>query len=179
MNSYTYCPHCATKLEEAERGGRVRAICPTGHFIHYQNPTIGVAVVVLQDNKILLGRRAVGHSYGGQWCIPCGHVEWEEDVRIAAVREFGEETGMQVVLAESVIAVHSNFHHAAQHTVGVWFRGHIIGGSLQAGDDLDQVDYFPLDRLPSPLAFPTDQLVIDQLVNDQLVNDQLVNDSRH
>lgn len=36
------------------------------------------------------------------------------------------------------------------------------GWSLQAGDDLDAVDYFPLDAAP-PLAFPTDRLAIEQL----------------
>lgn len=162
--NYKYCPQCATKLEQAERGRRLRNVCPSCQFIRYQNPTVGVAVVVLQDDKILLGRRAAGHSYGGQWCIPCGHVEWDEDVREAAIREFAEETGLTVSLADRVIAVHSNFHNAAQHTVGIWFRGHIVGGSLQAGDDLEEVAYFPLNAPPAALAFPTDQLVLDQLI---------------
>ena len=34
---------------------------------------------------------------------------------------------------------------------------------MQAGDDLDAVAYFALDALPSPLAFPTDHLVLAQL----------------
>jgi hypothetical protein len=47
--------------------------------------------------------------------------------------------------------------------VGIWFRGSVIGGSLHAADDLDDVDYFPLDALPDNLAFPTDRLVLEQL----------------
>ena len=62
-----------------------------------------------------------------------------------------------------VYTVHSNFHNPESLTVGIWFRGSIIGGSLQAADDLDAVDYFPLDALPEPLAFPTDKLVLEQL----------------
>lgn len=161
--SYQYCPLCATKLTQAERGGRVRNVCQRCHFIHYRNPTVGVAVVVLQAGKLLLGRRAQGHSYGGEWCIPCGHVEWDEDVRVAAAREFAEEAGLTVTLDEQIVAIHSNFHNAAQHTVGIWFRGRVVAGTLQAGDDLDQVGYFALDDLPTPLAFPTDLLVIEQL----------------
>lgn len=165
---YKFCPLCSATLTQAERGGRMRNVCPPCDFVHYRNPRVGVAVVVLHDGKLLLGRRAQGHSYAGQWCIPCGHVEWDEDVRVAAAREFEEETGLVVTLAEEVIAVHSNFHNAAQHTVGIWFRGTVVSGVLQVGDDLDLVGYFALDASPSPLAFPTDLLVIEQLVAEQL-----------
>ena len=159
---FTYCPRCAAALHDDHVGDRVRPRCPACGYIQYRNPTVGVAVVVLRDDAVLLGRRAAGSSYAGHWCIPCGHVEWDEDVRTAARREFAEETGLTVDVG-AVIAVHSNFHNAAQHTVGIWFQGTVIGGHMQAGDDLDAVAYFALDALPSPLAFPTDHLVLAQL----------------
>jgi hypothetical protein len=47
--------------------------------------------------------------------------------------------------------------------VGIWFAGKIVGGTQAAADDLDRVDFFPLAAPPSPLAFPTDGLVLAEL----------------
>jgi ADP-ribose pyrophosphatase YjhB (NUDIX family) len=106
-------------------------------------------VIVQKGQSILLGRRARG-QYKGAWCILCGHLEWGEEVRFGAQREFLEEPGFEVEIGP-VFTVHSNFHDPQTLTVGIWFRGSVIGGSLQAGDNLDAVDYFPLDALPEHL----------------------------
>lgn len=158
---YRYCPHCATPFNRQMLHGHERLVCPGCQFIFWQNPVVGVAVVVVEQGRIVLARRARG-VYKGAWCIPCGYVEYEEDVRQAAQREFLEETGLHVTLGE-VYAVHSNFHNPDSHSVGIWFRGSVIGGALCPADDVDQVDYVPLHTLPDNLAFPTDRLVLAQL----------------
>ena len=167
MSEYRFCPRCGDPLQNQLRGDRQRPVCQGCGLVLYRNPAVGVAVVLLKGQKVLLGRRSRG-DYQGRWCIPCGYVEWGEDVRDAARRELLEETGLQVK-AGQVCAVHSNFHNPESLTVGIWFRGEVVRGALQAGDDLDQVGYFPLDALPSPLAFPTDRLVLDQL-REELFN---------
>jgi 8-oxo-dGTP diphosphatase len=160
LNRYRFCPTCAAPLGSGLRSGRMRPSCAACGFVLYRNPVVGVAVVVVRRGRVLLGLRS--GSYADQWCIPCGYVEWDEDVRAAAEREFAEETGLRVHTG-SVVAVHSNFHNSVQHTVGIWFRGRVKGGRLVAGDDLKEVGFFSLDSLPQPLAFPTDLLVLDQL----------------
>jgi ADP-ribose pyrophosphatase YjhB (NUDIX family) len=135
--------------------------------VHFRNPAVGVAVVVLdEDGRILLGRRSAGGNVG-EWCIPCGYVEWGEDIRAAARREFAEETGLDVQIGD-VCAVHSNFHNPASLTVGVWFYATVAGGKATASDDLDRVAWFAPEDPPEPLAFPTDRLVLADLARRDL-----------
>jgi len=156
-----FCRRCGGALTARVVGDRRRPVCVRCGAITFHNPAVGVAVVLRDDEgRVLLGRRS--GSYAGQWCIPCGYVEWEEDVRGAAAREFREETGLDVVLGD-VVAVHSNFHNSNQHTVGIWFAATCIGGTLEAADDLDAVGFFPPSDPPQPLAFDTDVLVLRQL----------------
>jgi 8-oxo-dGTP diphosphatase len=163
---YRFCPCCGGPLAQEVRGDRPRLVCRDCSQILYVNPAVGVAVVVRRGEDILWGRRASG-LYVGHWCIPCGYVEWGEEVQSAARREFQEETGLIVELGP-ILSVHSNFHDPERLTVGIWFAGRVVGGSLRAADDLDRVAFFPLASPPAPLAFPTDEAVLAELREGKL-----------
>ncbi len=157
---FKFCPMCRTKLDPGKDGPFHRRQCNRCGYTQYRNPTVGVAVILLEKGQILLVKRK--GSYAGSWCIPCGHVEWDEDIRLAAVREMKEETGLNVEV-KTVFDVLSNFHDDKHHTVGVWFMGKKISGTLYPGSDASQAEFFPLTDLPGDMAFPTDRHICGKL----------------
>ena len=156
---FKYCPICGNSLQEKKHRDVQRLFCASCDTIHYRNPTVGVAIILMQQDKILLVKRS--GSYRDMWCIPCGHVEWDEDIRVAGIREFKEETNLDIEMGP-VFTAHSNFHDRSKQTVGVWFWALNPRGVLQPGSDASDTQYYPLDRLPK-MAFPTDLLVCEEI----------------
>ena len=164
---YQYCPKCGQGLTLNAKQDKNKPYCKSCGFVFYQNPAVGVAAILIRDKKILLGRRK--GSYKGLWCIPCGYVDWDEDVYQAVKREFLEETGV-IIEPFKVYTVHSNFHNPVQHTVGIWFLVKELGGEVRASDDLDQVNFYHYKDIETDqLAFLTDMLVINKLKEDNLI----------
>ena len=142
--------------------------CPGCGFIHFRNPGVGVAGVAIVDGRVLMVRRGPTSTMAGKWCIPCGYLDYGEDVRSGAAREVREETGLDVEIGD-VMWVASNFHDPAKLTVGIWFAATVTGGDLKAGDDAIEAGWFPLGELPD-LAFDTDRQLLAELSEAALGN---------
>lgn len=159
---FSYCPMCGHHLSSRVVGGKSRPACESCGFIHFRNPGVGAAVVLWDDaGRLLLVRRGPHATRAGLWSIPAGYVDYGEDVRVGAARELLEETGLIAEIGAPVW-VATNTHDPAKVTVGIWFAGDRLGGTLIAGDDADDVGWFHLDDLP-PLAFDTDKAYIASL----------------
>ncbi|MDH4116410.1 MAG: NUDIX domain-containing protein [Acidimicrobiia bacterium] len=159
---YVFCPMCGGRLEPAHRQGRRRMSCAACGWVHYRDPAVGAAVVVRDgEGRILLVRRGPTSTQPGRWCIPCGFVDYGEDVRDAALRELEEETGVRARLGR-VMQVRSNSHDPAKLSVGVWFEAVDFAGVPRPGDDAVAAGWFALDDLPD-LAFDTDAALLWEL----------------
>ncbi|HBY92665.1 MAG: NUDIX domain-containing protein [Ardenticatenaceae bacterium] len=141
--SARFCARCGTRLTVGPVAGRERPHCPACGFIVFRNPVpVGLAVVE-RDGQLLLIRRA-NPPLQGYWAPPAGHVEIDESVEAATIRETHEEAGVEVAL-DGLVGVYS------QADVGVLiiaYRGRVIGGEARAGEDAAEVAFFAPGALP-------------------------------
>ncbi|MFA6391309.1 MAG: NUDIX domain-containing protein [Patescibacteria group bacterium] len=84
--------------------------------------------VVVKDNKFVIVQEAQG-LVRGLWNIPAGHLDDEEDLKSAAVREVKEETGLDVKL-EGLIGIYQHKSLHGNNVVGFYFKASVLGGEL-------------------------------------------------
>jgi ADP-ribose pyrophosphatase YjhB (NUDIX family) len=149
---FVYCPRCAAALQDRLVGDKLRRACPQCGFIYFTDPKVGVGVLVLQENKILLVKRAMKPEQG-KWSIPAGYLDHGEDPRMTAAREVLEETNLRVEI-QCVLDVYHNPQALSQGGASVFilFQAQLLDGQLQAGDDAEAAGFFGPDELPE-LAF--------------------------
>lgn len=139
-------------------GDRPRDVCGVCGSVFYQNPLPAAAALVLDDlRRVLLVKRKYPPGEG-LWCLPMGFAELGETIAEAALRELHEETGVtgHVVRLINAESSHGPFYG---DVLVVAFEVEKLLGMERAGDDAEELDYFPLDQLP-PLAFAHNEKAI-------------------
>jgi ADP-ribose pyrophosphatase YjhB (NUDIX family) len=89
---------------------------------------VRVALAVVQAGRILLVPHY--HTDAGfvQWTIPGGKVEFGESLSAAAVREFFEETGLQVEVVDLLDVTDVILEDRPYHSITITYTGRIVGG---------------------------------------------------
>lgn len=139
-----------------------------------QNKKIGagVGVMILKDNKILLGKRhsdpkkASSALHGqGTWTMPGGKLHFGETFEQVAKREVLEETGMKVNKIK-VISLSNNIIPEA-HFITIGFLCEDFSGQpeVKEPDEITEWKWFELDNLPKPIFFPSQQVLDNYLSN--------------
>ncbi|MDL1943603.1 NUDIX hydrolase [Chloroflexi bacterium CFX2] len=156
---FKLCPFCGTPLLMMESDHTPRPACSSCGFVQHRNPAPTVSVLVVDGEQVLLGKRG-GDPGKGTWSLPSGYIEYEEDFLTTAIREVKEETGLDVMV-ESVINVISSFVSPKFHFLGLYVAAQVVGGTLKAGDDLDAVEWFPLNGPLPAMGFEEDTSIIE------------------
>jgi 8-oxo-dGTP diphosphatase len=159
-NEFASCPLCAAPLERGREGEHLRMVCRACGYVHYRNPAPAAGVLIVENGAVLLVKRRY-EPFKGLWSIPSGFIEYGEDVRVAAAREAMEETGLAIEI-DALHAVETCFDDPRGNTLLVLYRAHATGGTPRAGDDAEEVGFFPLDDLP-PMAFEAHRKVLGEL----------------
>jgi ADP-ribose pyrophosphatase YjhB (NUDIX family) len=150
---YRFCPLCGKELLKGEREGRVRVFCPDDScgYVFYQNPIPAAGAVIVEDSQVLLVKRAHPPRIGW-WCLPAGFMEWNEHPSVTAIREVGEETGLEIRLS-GLFEIYTGTDDPRSNAVLILYLADIVGGRMQASDDALEVCFFPFNALPHEIAF--------------------------
>ncbi len=152
-----FCPLCGSPMIEAERFGRLRPVCTACGHTAFFDPKVAVVAFVVEDNRVLMVKRANDPGRGG-WALPAGFVDYDEDPQRAAEREALEETGIEVRVDRLIDVLHRPDADGLADIV-IAYGAKVVGGMLSANDDADDAAWFAADSLP-PLALETTKKLI-------------------
>lgn len=147
-----HCPLCGAGLARTQVEGRERARCTHCRFVLYENPSCAAAGMVVDPHgRILLVRRAI-EPFRGQWALPAGYQEIDEDPAITAAREILEESGIEVEILRLIDLLFLPGQRVKPANLAVYLC-RPTGGTLRNGDDTLEAAWFDPDALPSDLGF--------------------------
>jgi ADP-ribose pyrophosphatase YjhB (NUDIX family) len=116
----------------------------------YRVPALTVDVIIeVPEGGVVLVRRK---NPPQGWALPGGYVDYGETLERAAVREAGEETGLEIQLRGQLHTYSDPRRDPRRHTVTTVFVA-TARGTPTAGDDAEKVRVFSWDELPDQLAF--------------------------
>lgn len=109
--------------------------------------------------KILLIKRSA-EPFKGDWALPGGFVNMDEDLETAALRELAEETGVKNVFIEQLYTFGQPGRDPRGRVVSVAYFAlvNLSEHPVQANSDAELVAWYELDQLP-PLAFDHDHII--------------------
>lgn len=125
---------------------------------YQQNIKVAVDAVVFgyeskKNLSVLLIKRGV-EPYKNSWALPGGLVMDDESLEQAVTRELKEETGVKIDYLEQLYSFGQPGRDPRNRVVSISYFGMVRPNqfTIQADTDADEVQWFPIDKLPE-LAF--------------------------
>ncbi len=125
-------------------------------------PRVTVDGIVEIEGKVVLIKR-LAEPFKGSWAIPGGHVENNETVENATIREIKEETGLDVKI-KNLVGVYSDPKRNPDniHRIAIAFSCEKTGGFLKSGDDAGDVELFSKKEIHKiKLGFDHNKILAD------------------
>lgn len=102
------------------------------------------AMIFDERGRILLFK----HTYRKlEWGIPAGGLEYNEQPENAIVREFFEETSLQIKVEKILLAESSK----EDHNISLIYLCKITSGTFKESSEISEMKYFDVSDLPSML----------------------------
>ena len=130
----------------------------------YDRPSVTVDLVIftLQNRElnVLLVKRK-NWPFEGRWALPGGFVGMDETLDQAARRELEEETGIHDIYLEQLYTFGEPQRDPRTRVISVAYIALVRSDKqpLRGSDESTDVRWFPVRRLPGPLAFDHDTIL--------------------
>lgn len=150
--------------------GRAASRRDDKRMIKREIPLTGVAVMIIKDGKVLLGRRKNAHG-AGEYAFPGGHLDHLESFEECARREVREECGLEIDTPQfqflaNVLAYRPK-HYVHVGLVAEWIAGEPSNNEPKLNESWQ---WYSPDALPQPLFEPT-RLAFEHLRTGQIYFD--------
>jgi 8-oxo-dGTP diphosphatase len=123
-------------------------------------PKVGVGVIVIRDNKVLLGKRLNAHG-NHTYNFPGGHLEFGESIETCAKREVFEETGLKV--DKIIVGPFTNdiFKEENKHYITIFAlcESKIGEPQVMEPEKCTGWNWYNWNHLPQPLFLPIQNLL--------------------
>jgi len=129
---------------------------------------VGFGVMILKDNKVLLGKRhddpikADSALHGeGTWTMPGGKFHFGQSFEDEAYREVLEETGLKVDKDKLKLISLTNDVVEDAHFVTIGFFCQDFQGEpkVMEPDEITEWQWFSFDKLPDKIYFPSEKIL--------------------
>lgn len=123
-------------------------------------PKVGVGVIIVKDDKVLLGKRKGAHGEGS-WAFPGGHLEFGESLEDCAKREVAEETSITIKNVKKFVYTNDIFCEEKKHYITCYVKAEYDFGDVKImePEKCEKWEWFEWDKFPIPLFIPLQNLL--------------------
>lgn len=132
--------------------------------IDYIGSAVGAFILNEKGELFLMKRGVQCRNEVGYWEAPGGSIHFNETMEDAIKREIKEELGIEIEIMQQFPAVDHFIPTEKQHWVATAFLATFKHGQtprIMEPDKCDEIGWFALDSLPTPLSSVT-QINIDR-----------------
>ena len=124
-----------------------------------------VSLIIFKDNKVLLMRRCNTKYMNGMYSLVGGHVEENESLKQAIIRESKEELGIDII--ENSLKIVCMIRNDNDNNYFNFFLGidNFDGiPKIMENDKCDELKWFNINNLPGNMI-PADKLAIEKYLS--------------